>query len=208
MKIIMKKILLSLFLLVGNFIVVPLVDAATVSQVNGLNVIATTQTSIQLQWDIVKRATSYRIRVMDSEGKKVRAIKTKKINAIIDDLIAETTYQFKVRVVRGKKHGRWSDTIEAQTAAVVEEEPTAQTVDVAIENFSFSLASVTIHVGDTVRWTDRDSASHTVTSDDAMFESSNTLNNTTYEVTFEKVGTYNYHCTPHSFMTGTVVVEE
>jgi len=70
-------------------------------------------------------------------------------------------------------------------------------------------APVTIHVGAglPVRWTNDGALNHTVVSDSALW-TSNTLPPTYwFEVRFDNAGTYPYHCSLHSGMTGTVVVD-
>jgi glucose/arabinose dehydrogenase/plastocyanin len=79
--------------------------------------------------------------------------------------------------------------------------------DVRIAGFAFSPASVTIGVGDTVRWTEMDGAGHSSTSDTGLWDSGSLLLNGTFSFTFNAPGTYPYHCTPHPFMTGRVIAQ-
>src|SRR5258706_10668396 len=51
----------------------------------------------------------------------------------------------------------------------------AVTVNVDIQNFAFNPPTVTVNVGDSVIWTQRDTSGHTVTSDDGAFVGSGTL---------------------------------
>jgi glucose/arabinose dehydrogenase/plastocyanin len=83
----------------------------------------------------------------------------------------------------------------------------AETFDVSIVGFDFSPDTVVINVGDTVRWTEKDGAFHTTTSDTGLWNSGSLDLNETFSFTFNSVGTYNYHCTPHPMMTGMVVVQ-
>ena len=46
-------------------------------------------------------------------------------------------------------------------------------VDVTIQNFAFNPPSITVKVGTTVRWTNQDSATHSVTSDTGVWDSGN-----------------------------------
>ena len=79
---------------------------------------------------------------------------------------------------------------------------------VTLQNFAFSPASVTVKVGDTVTWTNKDSAGHTVASDDGTsFTSPTKATGATFSFTFTKTGTYAYHCSIHPSMKGTVVVQ-
>lgn len=59
-------------------------------------------------------------------------------------------------------------------------------VDISISNFAFNPASVTISTGDTVRWTNQDSATHTVKG--SSFESGLIAQGDNYEFTFAKPG--------------------
>lgn len=87
--------------------------------------------------------------------------------------------------------------------------PTA-TDKVTITNFAFSPASITVKKGTTVTWTNQDSTAHTVTENDGKTgPNSGTLENgKSYSFTYDSVGTFSYHCTFHSSMTGNVVVTE
>jgi plastocyanin len=79
---------------------------------------------------------------------------------------------------------------------------------VAISGFSFSPASVTVNVGDTVTWTNSDAQAHTATADDASWDTG-TIGGSggTGAVTFATAGTFPYHCDIHPQMTGTVTVQ-
>ncbi len=86
--------------------------------------------------------------------------------------------------------------------------PTATTHAVAIQGFVFAEKSITVKKGDTVVWTNKDSAPHTVTGDNDSGIGSPTLNaNGTYSFTFNSAGTFNYHCALHPNMKGAVIVE-
>lgn len=86
------------------------------------------------------------------------------------------------------------------------------TADVEIKNSDFSPKTITIKVGTKVTWTNKDSLQHDVATDKNYgddFKSSELLSRgETYSFTFNKAGTYTYHCTPHPFMRATVVVTE
>ena len=79
-------------------------------------------------------------------------------------------------------------------------------------NECFIPAEVTVHVGDTVIWSNDDSAAHTVTSGtptggpDGTFDSSLFMADTTFSYTFDKAGEYNYFCMVHPWMTGKIQV--
>jgi amicyanin len=85
-----------------------------------------------------------------------------------------------------------------------------ETTSVAISNFAFSPAVIKVKVGQAVTWTNNDAVAHTVTADSSSSYAPNSelINKgETYSFTFTKAGTYAYHCTPHPYMKGTIVVE-
>lgn len=85
----------------------------------------------------------------------------------------------------------------------------AATVDVDIRDSFFSPSTVTINVGDTVRWTQRGFMIHTTTGDGGLWNSGNMSTGQTFSHTFNSAGSFGYFCIPHSgFMRGTVIVEE
>jgi plastocyanin len=85
-------------------------------------------------------------------------------------------------------------------------------------NFVPKEAHATLEVSNKVVWTNNDITSHSVTSDDgykdqvngafASTEQLGTLINPgkTFEFTFTKEGEYAYHCEPHPWMKGKVIV--
>jgi len=113
--------------------------------------------------------------------------------------------------------------------------PSGSVVDVMIQDFMFSPATVTVKAGTTVRWTNNGPSAHLVASDVGVW-SSGTLSapmsgagygmgdgmgggyggggsspGGTFQFTFNRAGTYGYHCTIHPpsmypGFTGTVTV--
>jgi len=78
---------------------------------------------------------------------------------------------------------------------------------VAIENYAFQPDPITIAVGTTVIWTNRDEVTHTVVSSDKLFASPELETNRSFEFTFRKAGTFPYFCTLHPEMKGKVIVK-
>ena len=106
---------------------------------------------------------------------------------------------------------------------VAEEPPSPQTVSVEIPTGTsvpgceqtdecFLPASVTINVGDTVTWTNNDTAAHTVTGGSpadgpsGVFDSSLILGGATYSYAFDDAGSFDYFCMVHPWMVGNVQV--
>ncbi|MCW1971127.1 MAG: CHRD domain-containing protein [Anaerolineae bacterium] len=81
------------------------------------------------------------------------------------------------------------------------------TTSVDIQNFAFSPGEISVNVGDTVVWTNKDGPRHNVTfKDNGLPSSTNLSNGGTFSHTFTSAGTFEYFCSLHSGMTGKVVV--
>jgi amicyanin len=77
---------------------------------------------------------------------------------------------------------------------------------VTIDNFKFDPATLTVPVGSTVTWTNKDEEPHTIAAKDGSFHSPTLDTKGAYSFTFTNPGSYDYICSIHPFMTGTVVV--
>src|SRR5574337_207231 len=77
---------------------------------------------------------------------------------------------------------------------------------VTIQNFAFGPDTLTIPVGTTVTWTNKDSVSHTVTSKNGTFDSGALSQGQTFQFTFNAPGPYDYSCTLHRSMTAKIIV--
>ncbi len=81
-------------------------------------------------------------------------------------------------------------------------------------NFSPASMTVVVGVNNTITWENSDSVAHTVTftsapsgvSASALTDPNNLAAGGTYTVTLTTPGTYQYHCTIHSWMTATITV--
>src|SRR5580698_3227360 len=80
-------------------------------------------------------------------------------------------------------------------------------VAVKIDNFSFGPATVTVPVGTTITWTNRDDIPHTVVSTDGVFQSTVMDTDDKFSFVFSKPGTYPYFCSIHPKMTGQIIVQ-
>ncbi|HET9889888.1 MAG TPA: cupredoxin family copper-binding protein [Mycobacterium sp.] len=77
---------------------------------------------------------------------------------------------------------------------------------VTIDGFAFEPASLTVTAGTTVTWTNRDEEPHTVAASDGSFHSPGMGTGGTFTHTFSAAGTFDYVCSIHPMMHGTVVV--
>jgi len=84
-------------------------------------------------------------------------------------------------------------------------------VTVAIRDFKFEPATVTVHVGETVKWKNEDFVPHTATADSEAqkpaFDSGTINTGGAWRYLTSKKGTYNYICTRHPNMKGKLIVQ-
>ncbi len=80
---------------------------------------------------------------------------------------------------------------------------------IEIKGFAFNPATITVKVGTKVTWTNQDTVAHTATSVGSTTFDTGLLNQgVSGSYTFDKVGTYDYICTPHPRMQAKVIVVE
>ena len=91
--------------------------------------------------------------------------------------------------------------------AIAADQPSQANSDIKIDNFTFGPQTVTVPVGATVTWTNKDDIPHTSVSTDGLFKSKVLDTDEKFSYTFSKAGTYPYYCTIHPKMTGTIVVK-
>ncbi|RFZ91347.1 amidase [Mucilaginibacter conchicola] len=84
--------------------------------------------------------------------------------------------------------------------------PTGGTNAVSIKDFAFSPATITIKKGESVTWTNSDSAPHTATEDAGAFDSGSLATGAKFSKSFAATGTFTYHCTFHSNMVNAKVI--
>jgi plastocyanin len=87
-----------------------------------------------------------------------------------------------------------------------DEQPSTANAEVNIDNFSFGPQTLTVPLGATVTWTNRDDIPHTVVSTEGVFKSKVRDTDEKFSYTFDKAGTYSYYCSIHPKMTGKIVV--
>ena len=83
---------------------------------------------------------------------------------------------------------------------------TVSTVNITIQDFFFSPDNITITVDTIVTWTNLGPMQHSATSDSGVFNSGLLTVGQQFSFTFTEAGTYKYHCAPHPFMHGVIIV--
>jgi plastocyanin len=80
--------------------------------------------------------------------------------------------------------------------------------EVSLDGIAFNPSDVSVGVGDTVTWTNNESVEHDVTADSfSSGDPGGMMSGDTFEHTFEEAGSFDYVCTVHPGMEGTVTVE-
>ena len=81
------------------------------------------------------------------------------------------------------------------------------TVTIEMRDNLFSPASRSVSPGTTVRWVNEGSVAHNTTGESSLWASQNLNPGQSYERTFATAGTFEYECTLHVGMTGTITVQ-
>jgi plastocyanin len=80
------------------------------------------------------------------------------------------------------------------------------TNSVEIKNMSFNPGDISVASGSVITFTNNDSTNHTVTANDGSFNYSISAGQT-ITFTIDNPGTYDYHCSIHTSMTGKILVQ-
>jgi plastocyanin len=83
----------------------------------------------------------------------------------------------------------------------------AADIAVKIDNFTFNPPRVTVKAGTTVTWDNEDDIPHTIASSTKLFRSKVLDTADKFSFTFATPGVFEYFCSLHPHMTGTIVVE-
>ena len=97
--------------------------------------------------------------------------------------------------------------VAGSPSVTASDQPSAATAEVKIDNFVFGPQTITVPVGSTVTWTNKDDIPHTTVSTDGVFKSKVMDTDEKFSFKFTKAGTYSYFCSVHPKMTGKVVVQ-
>jgi plastocyanin len=97
---------------------------------------------------------------------------------------------------------------KATTAADSNATPAASSADtISIKDSAFTPNNLEVAVGTTVTWINNDTTQHTVTSDTNLFDSGPIDPGNKFTYTFTQAGTFAFHCTIQTSMTGTITVQ-
>lgn len=83
----------------------------------------------------------------------------------------------------------------------------SHTVTVEIKDFMYAPRTITVAMGTTVTWRNRDAEPHTIRGADELLRSGALDQDDTYSVRFDKPGTYRYGCSIHPQMSATIIVQ-
>ena len=97
-----------------------------------------------------------------------------------------------------------SISLHAEKGAAADPAP----VDIKIDNFTFAPQRLIVRAGTTVIWRNRDDIPHAIASSSRLFKSKALDTDDTYAFTLTTAGTFEYFCSLHPQMTGTIVVED
>jgi plastocyanin len=90
--------------------------------------------------------------------------------------------------------------------AVCSETKDAGAVAVSIKDFAFNPTAVTAKVGQVIAFTNNDTTDHTATLVDGSCTTPHIAGGASDGLVFTAAGTYPFHCSIHSQMTGTITV--
>jgi len=78
--------------------------------------------------------------------------------------------------------------------------------EIWLQNYAFTSPTLTVDLGDTVTWINKDADDHIVTSDSGKFNSYVLHAGNYFRYRFTSAGIYPYHCSIHPMMKGNIIV--
>jgi plastocyanin len=116
-------------------------------------------------------------------------------------------FEFTIPFTLSRYFGHRAKPAAAVDTTTVSTGPSAGPTVVRIANLSFGPSEVRVRAGTRVQWVNADQVQHSVTAEDGAFDSGLIDSGRSFERVFDRPGSYSYHCTPHPFMHGRVIVE-
>ena len=77
---------------------------------------------------------------------------------------------------------------------------------ITIQNTAFYPTTLTVKPGTTVTWINKDNETQNIVSNNGVFDSGNLKTNQSYNYTFNQSGSYPFHSTINTNLTGTIIV--
>jgi plastocyanin len=120
----------------------------------------------------------------------------------------ETRYgfEFTIPVTLSRYFGRRRPAPDTAPQPSAPAAATKDSITAVVQDFMFRPARLAIAAGTTIVWTNGGQVVHTVSAEDGSFDSGPIEAGERRGITFSRPGTYPFHCTPHPFMRGEVVV--
>jgi plastocyanin len=112
-------------------------------------------------------------------------------------------FEFTIPVTLSRYFGGRPARTEAPSPAAAGGRDSATAV---VQDFMFRPTQLEVTTGTTVVWTNGGQVLHTVTAEDGSFDSGPIEPGSRGAIMFSRPGTYRFHCTPHPFMRGEIVV--
>ena len=97
-----------------------------------------------------------------------------------------------------------SGSVDDEDATPTALDDLAVTID--IRDFRYQPPNLSVPVGATVTWVNRDVAPHDSEARDGMWETSLLQRDEEFAIRFDEPGTWDYFCTVHPYMTATLTV--
>lgn len=113
---------------------------------------------------------------------------------------------FTAPIPLGRLFGLVASREQGRRAVEAEAEPSPDAVPASIFRNAYVETRIEITRGTTIEWLNSDRAVHTVTADDASWNSGAIQPGERWRASFHEPGLYTFHCGPHPFMKGVVIV--
>ena len=146
----------------------------------------------RLRW----REDSLRLALRDDSARLQQQLAAVRAQARADSARADSARAAGARAPRERAAGR---EVQRQT-------PARAPARVTMRNLAFAPATIQVEPGTTVVWRNQDQVEHTATAADRSWDSGLIRPGGSWQRTFSTAGTYQYFCTPHPFMRGTIIV--
>jgi plastocyanin len=99
-----------------------------------------------------------------------------------------------------------SSTSSSNAVAQNSQQVLSGSADIQMKGIAFVPSQLTVKVGTKVTWTNLDSVAHNVIAADGSWSSESLNNGQTFSKIFDKTGTFQYVCSFHPGMNGTIIV--